>query len=77
VDHEDRPETSQVPYRGQPTKDKGTESSGITFDLAQQERKLIPLYREHLEMMNKGMLSTHEKVFDLGSPDAKRSQKYA
>jgi hypothetical protein len=26
-------------------------------------------------MMNKGMLSTHEKVFHLGSPDAGRSQK--
>jgi hypothetical protein len=49
----------------------------IAFDLAQQERKLIPLYWEDLEMTNKEMLSTHENVFDLGSPDAGRSQKHA
>ena len=30
-------------------------------------RILIPLSQKDLEMMNKGMLSTHKKVFDLGS----------
>ena len=66
MDHAERPERSLVPYRGQPTKDNGTENSRMYLTWPN---------RKDSEITNKGKLSTQVKGFDLGISGAGRSQK--